>query len=300
MSLVHQVLKDIDQRKDPQSIEVPLALQMPAERKADNHKFALISAGIALVIGLTAWLYWQQEEDAKPAVAESKPQTVSASRPEQAVPDVTSDKKEDAATNFPESEIAERQVKPLESQPEAIAGVIERPVVEEGSHLQISRRDQSHQQLYVDILADMKARQWQSALDNAEKLRAEPGLSVELKEKLLHNQLRIYLEQKRFEDFLGFYQQNQHQTSVAWLSTAAPGLHMIGSYQPAISSYQKLIAEQPAVSNWPIAMALALEQSQQHQAAEKTLQRLLRQYSLEPQQRVWVEQKLASLSSGSR
>jgi tetratricopeptide (TPR) repeat protein len=241
------------------------------------------------------------------------------------------EKKDDASSagledNFPESQVATPIVKTIEEPgviataasntytatsntsnatsntsdvtAQATAQQPQRAVIE-GSHLEIHRRDQLHRERYMKTMKAMRAGNWRQAMLENEALLAAEGLTPELHKKALGNKLRIYLEQKRFAEFLEFYRQKNTQPEIQrseiWLTTVAPGLHIVGAYEEAIDSYRLLSKLQPQVSNWPIAMALALEENQQADQARRVLSDLLQQYSLPTSQRQWVEQKLASL-----
>lgn len=180
-------------------------------------------------------------------------------------------------------------------------------------HLKIERRNEQYQQRYMDSLVDMREKNWTQAAKKTEQLlqqlqqfhqphqhqqarqQQQADLNEELYIKVLKNRLRIYLEERQFAEFQRFYQQHKHITDDDWLSTAAPGLHMVKAYDDAINSYRLLINQQPHVVNWPIALSLALEQNQQTDKAIKVLELLLNRYKLSQQQSNWIEQKIARL-----
>ena len=353
MSLVHDVLKEIDQR-DGQSPPVPQAFLLTEESSSPVGWFIGTAALLTLVVAATAW--WYFSDNAMEAAAVTDPQLVEENtavvRPAFATDAARTDtanttgnttgkpaeKKDDASSagledNFPESQVATPIVKTIE-EPSVVATAVsntsdaasntytatsntsnatsntsdataqaaaqkpQRAVIE-GSHLEINRRDQLHRERYMKTMKAMRAGNWQQAMLENEALLAAEGLTPELHKKALGNKLRIYLEQKRFAEFLEFYRQKNTQPEIQrseiWLTTVAPGLHIVGAYDEAIDSYRLLSKLQPQVSNWPIAMALALEENQQADQARRVLSDLLQQYSLPTPQRQWVEQKLASL-----
>lgn len=353
MSLVHDVLKEIDQR-DGQSPPVPQAFLLTEESSSPVGWFIGMAALLALVVAVTAW--WYFSDNAMEAAAVTDPQLVEENTvvvsPAFATDAVRTDtasttgnttgkpaeKKDDIRSggleeNFPESQITTPIVKTIE-EPGVIATAVsntsdaasntytatsntsnatnntsdvtaqataqqpQRAVIE-GSHLEIHRRDQLHRERYMKTMKAMRAGNWRQAMLENEALLAAEGLTPELHNKALGNKLRIYLEQKRFAEFLEFYRQKNTQPEIQrseiWLTTVAPGLHIVGAYEEAIDSYRLLSKLQPQVSNWPIAMALALEENQQVDQARRVLSDLLQQYSLPTSQRQWVEQKLASL-----
>jgi len=353
MSLVHDVLKEIDQR-DGQSPPVPQAFLLTEESSSPLGWFTGGAALLAVVVAVTAWWYFSDnpmeaaavtgaqlvEKNTavvSPAFATDTTRTDAESRPGNTT-GKPAEKKGDTSGagvegNFPEIQIATPIVKTIE-EPSVVATVVSRTSTAtsnsataasntydavsntsdvtaqavaqqpqraaiEGSHLEIHRRDQLHRERYIKTMKAMRAGNWQQAMFDNETLLAAEGLTSELHKKALGNKLRIYLEQKRFAEFLEFYRQKNTQPEIQrseiWLTTVAPGLHMVGAYEEAINSYRLLSKLQPQVSNWPIAMALALEENQQADQARRVLSDLLQQYSLPTSQRQWVEQKLASL-----
>jgi len=346
MSLVHDVLKEIDQR-DGQSPPVPQAFLLPEESSSPVGWFIGTAALLALVVAVTAWWYFSDNAMEAAAVTDTQPVkentavvspafVTDAARTDTAsttgnTTGKSAEKKDDTRIggleeNFPESQVATPIVKTIE-EPGVIATAVsntstatintstatnstsnvtaeaaaqqpQRAVIE-GSHLEIHRRDQLHRERYMKTMKAMRAGNWQQAMFENEALLAAEGLTPELHKKALSNKLRIYLEQKRFAEFLEFYRQKHTQPEIQrseiWLTTVAPGLHIVGAYKEAIDSYRLLSKLQPQVSNWPIAMALALEENQQADQARRVLSDLLQQYSLPTPQRQWVEQKLASL-----
>ena len=357
MSLVHDVLKEIDQR-DGQSPPVPQAFLLTEESSSPLGWFIGMAALLAVVVAVTAWWYFSDsvmnttavtdtqlvEENTavvSPAFVTDTKRTDTGNMTEKSAKSSIGksvEKKEDTSSagledNFPETQIATPIVQTIE-EPSVVATAVSRTSTAtsnsataasntsdavsntsnvtvqavaqqpqraaiEGSHLEIHRRDQLHRERYIKTMKAMRAGNWQQAMFDNETLLAAEGLTSELHKKALGNKLRIYLEQKRFAEFLEFYRQKNTQPEIQrseiWLTTVAPGLHMVGAYEEAINSYRLLSKLQPQVSNWPIAMALALEENQQADQARRVLSDLLQQYSLPTSQRQWVEQKLASL-----
>ena len=323
MSLVHQVLRNIDDRGDQDIVIVPEALKL--EEKSPLNWTLISIAGVLVLIALIAVWLWQsqarfnssnEENLYSGAAAKTENKTVIAEVQSELIEPVTPDIQSAVKTEsvetlelspadsmaFEESQVTPAAVKVVE-EPVAESNVsesdqakqIQRPAAEEGSHLLISQRDQQSHQQYSYMLTLMRQKQWAQAGDIAEKLLQSDGLDPSLKQKLLHNKLRILLEEKQFDQFLSFYNQHQGTDSIAWLSTAAPGLHMMAAYPQAAASYQRLIDKQPSVVNWPIALALVLEQQGQQQQAETLFNQILTGYSLQPGQRRWVENKLEGL-----
>ena len=320
MSLVHQVLRNIDDREDQDIVIVPEALQLEKKSSANWWLVSLVVVSV-LIMALAFW-FWRGETVLNPPKAESGSVVTATAEVKDTVeaavasvepetPLVTDNKlplktettdalqgSQTGSVEFNESQVTPAAVKVVEepvvaSKQRAIP--IKRPAAREGSHLLISQRDQQSHQQYTYMLTLMRQKQWTKAGGIAEDLLQSDGLDPSLRQKLLHNKLRILLEEKQFDQFLSFYNQHQGTDSIGWLSTAAPGLHMMAAYPEAAASYQRLIDKQPTVVNWPIALALVLEQQGQQQQAQNLFSDILASYSLQDGQRRWVENKLEGL-----
>lgn len=123
----------------------------------------------------------------------------------------------------------------------------------------------------------------------------EQALAIEPRIAYLALKLRLFLEQKNADGFIQFYRQHNGTDSGEWLTVAAPGLHMLGFYQEAAAAYERLIHQQPSVVSWPMAMSLALTDAGERERAKLVLAWLPERYSLNPAQRQWVVQKAEAL-----
>ena len=363
MSLVHQVLKDIDRREQLEPV-VPQAFVLPQEntRRAFFSPWLMIPVFL-IVGGIAGYVINQKSPADSPKIVKLKYQTVPEIQPEvnfsfvenvanssqtemnfvsevarltetseksTPVEEATSTvktalvKTTDSQTNtaIPAASVGESLsvttiapplVKVVESKAAPIAEAkvekTDEPKVveaveaaskkenpdENASHFEIHRDDQKLRTQYLSVKNAMRYSQWQKAEALNAELLAQKKLPDDIKNKSLSNQLRIYLEQQKFDQFIDFYQQHPQQKNQAWFATLAPGLHMAGAYKDAISSYQQLIKLQPQKADWPVAMASAFEQNQQPEQAMAVLSDVLDRYVLSPSQRQWLEQKRADL-----
>lgn len=290
MSLVHQVLKDIDQRSG-QSPDIPPALRYPQQKSVPVVGW-LVALLLVLIILSAAWYFW-------PTAAEK---TAPAEIPGQEMirPDVL---KQPATPQpqqvrpFSETRVAPPLVKTLK-EPPASAGQTTTDVEQQAAlvvepQLTIHRPNQQLQQDYLQVIRAMRAADWSLAEQYNNALLTNDKLTSGLRQKALTNKARIFLEQKRYDEFKQFYSSQRDNHNEQWLATVAPGLHIVGAYNEAVDSYRRLSQLQPGVANWPIAMAVALEQNQQRDPARQVLENVLQQYSLSGTQQRWIEQKLA-------
>ena len=290
MSLVHQVLKDIDQRSG-QSPDIPPALRYPQQKSVPVVGW-LVALLLVLIILSAAWYFW-------PTAAE-KTAPAALSGQEMIRPDVL---KQPATPQpqqvrpFSETRVAPPLVKTLK-EPPASAGKTTTDVEQQAAlvvepQLTIHRPNQQLQQDYLQIIRAMRAADWSLAEQYNNALLTNDKLTSGLRQKALTNKARIFLEQKRHDEFKQFYSSQRDNHNEQWLATVAPGLHIVGAYNEAVDSYRLLSQLQPGVANWPIAMAVALEQNQQRDPARQVLENVLQQYSLSGTQQRWIEQKLA-------
>lgn len=336
MSLVHQVLKDIDQRNQPENNRVPSYLQLPATAKA-SVPIWLISV-FALAFSGAVAIYWYISFYQQPALEKNAAsQLIDLDGNQNSVEDVfqreqtelsePADTSRNSVQHYEETEISLHEIKALSDErsgqvitstkknsasrtvsqasqadiPKANAPKGDTPVIrsessiQEGSHIEINRRDQKFQQDYVALLNLMQGGQWSDALVKVNTLLTVPLLNSGYRENLVSSKLRILLEMKDFSAFHHFFDSHRHIESLQWLSIAAPGLHMMEDYDTAIVLYDKLMKLQPKVVNWPIAMSLALESSGKNNYAATVLNNMSENYYLDPRQKSWVQQKLLSL-----
>ncbi|UTW47613.1 lipopolysaccharide assembly protein LapB [Bacterioplanoides sp. SCSIO 12839] len=363
MSLVHQVLKDIDRREQLEPV-VPQAFVLPQEntRRAFFSPWLMIPAFL-IVGGIAGYVINQKSPADSPTIVKLQYQTVPEIQPEvnfsfvenvanssqtemnsvseiisvaetseksPQLEEVTSTAKTalvkttDSQTSEPiaaasvgeslsVTTIAPPIVKAVEPKEAPIAEAKARETIKpkvvtatestiekdksdpNSSHFEIHRDDQKLRTQYLSVKNAMRYGQWQKAEALNAEILAQKKLPDDIKNKSLSNQLRIYLEQQKFDQFINFYQQHPQQKNQAWFATLAPGLHMAGAYKDAISSYQQLIKLQPQKADWPVAMASAFEQNQQPEQAMAVLSDVLDRYVLSPSQRQWLEQKRADL-----
>lgn len=336
MSLVHQVLKDIDQREQPEPV-VPQAFVLPQENTHRSYFSPwLIIPAFVLVSGVAGYFIAQENAADSPTSVKLKYQSIPEIQPEvnfsfveniehssQALeaistasaveslpittiepPLVKAAEEKVVQEKVVQEKVAQEKVaqepKPEKSvEPKTVKAIA--PTIKQdnsdsnSSHFEIHRDDQKIRTQYLNVKNAMRYGQWQKAEALNAELLAHKKLPDDIKNKSLSNQLRIYLEQKKFDHFFRLYQQNSENRDESWLTTLAPGLHIAGAYQDAINSYQQLIKLQPQKADWPVALASAFEQNQQPDQAMAVLSEVLDRYVLSPSQRQWLEQKRTDL-----
>lgn len=311
MSLLHQVLQDIDKRDAvqpalPSSLqldyETPAAACFPAQFRFRRYQ----SVSWLLLILIPVFFYLsvpQTENIPEKAVTEvAAPAAIqSADIPADSI---TENTQPVPAENLTAVVAANDEIKPLtlntlpeEAQPLPAAltdaGKAENEKTEvhsSTSTASVVRTDQEAQQHYLQALDDLAVQQFSMALEHINQALALAG-----REDYLAIKLRIFLEQKEREQFLQFYAQHASVLHAYWLAVAAPGLHLFGRYDDAVRVYQQLILAQPDVVNWPLALAQALHSAGRNQQARSVLESLSQQNRLNAEQKRWVEKKLKSL-----
>lgn len=290
MSLVHQVLKEIDQRSG-QTPDIPPALRYPQQESVSVVGWSLALL-LLLIILSAAWYFW-------PAAPEKTAPPVPPGQVDVTKPGVLKQPSvvPQQVRPFSETRVAPPLVKTLK-EPPASAGKTTAAAEQQAAlvvepQLTIHRPNQQLQQDYLQIIRAMRAADWSLAEQYNNALLTNDKLTSGLQQKALTNKARIFLEQKRYDEFKQFYSSQRDNHNEQWLATVAPGLHIVGAYNEAVDSYRRLSQLQPGVANWPIAMAVALEQNQQRDPARQVLENVLQKYSLSGAQQRWIEQKLA-------
>jgi tetratricopeptide (TPR) repeat protein len=317
MSLLHQVLQDIDKRDAVQPVlppslqldhETPAAAYFPAQLRFRRYQpvFWLLLILIPVFFYLSERL---TENGPEKVITEAAvPAAIqSADIPENAdIPaDSNTENTQPAAaeeitaviTSNNEIRAGAQNTFAEETQPQpSVLTTAEKPVKEKAeptasaSAASVVRSDQEAQQHYLQALDDLASQQFSMALEHINQ-----ALVLAEREDYLAIKLRIYLEQKEREQFLQFYAQHASVLHSYWLAVAAPGLHLFGRYDDAVRVYQQLILAQPDVVNWPLALAQALHSAGRNQQARSVLESLYEQNRLTPDQQRWVEQRLKSL-----
>lgn len=284
MSLIHQVLRDIDQRQTTTQA-IPAALTVPESYFYD--KKGMIWLLVAVLVGLLIWFGLGNEKH-EPVQAADMPELRQPSIEITALHEpqpLTDD-----ATHTHDSAVP--SVTRASSPPEAtVLTVMTKTPSTELSDVVVVRHQQPAREHYLRALNEAQQGQWVEALQAVEQ-----ALAHESANEYLTLKLRIFLEQKNTEGFLTWYQQHQRLQNSDWWSVAAPGLHMHGYYDEAIRLYQRLQREQPTVVNWPLAQVLALKQAQRVAESEPVLRTLLQRYALTDAQQRWVQQQLQELT----
>ncbi len=136
-------------------------------------------------------------------------------------------------------------------------------------------------QWYQQALIAVRQQRWEDAQQAiTQALRTDP------RDEYAALQLRVYLQQQRSDDFLRYYRQERQRQAPAWLSVAAPGLHLLGFYADAAVAYRQLLAQQNR-PQWALALAAALWDDGQRIQAQAVLQSI-QPARLSAEQQAWV------------
>lgn len=310
MSLLHQVLQDIDQRQPaPAALPDAFLVSNPAPRRLIWWLVPLLLVLVAVVI----WFIWPMPETAQatPAIAEpsasvSKPSpagqtetsipvvaaatTPAATSPTTARATTPATKPATVVVTPAAAVTTQNSVSPTPSVRASEAVRIKQEQASETPSLAISRVGDPARDDYLAALDALKNNQTGTALAAINR-----ALLLQEKPSYLSLKLRILLEQKNSKDFLDFYNQHAQEESVSWLAVAAPGLHMLGYPQLAVGPYQQLIVLQPGVVNWPLALSAAWEEQNKPVPARAVLQNVLQHYRLSAEQQQWVQRRIEVL-----
>ena len=105
-------------------------------------------------------------------------------------------------------------------------------------------------------------------------------------------QARIYLEQSMRREFMQLHRQHAATRAGVWLSTVAPGLHVFGEFAAAAEEYARLMVLEPNNSQWGLARIQAHIDAGQMTQARNQLTLVNDRYTLTPDQQVWVNYQL--------
>lgn len=306
MSLLHQVLQDIDRREPVTAL--PGALSAPAEQ---SRRFPVLTVVVTLVVVAVFVAFVLTQRSGLPQGA-VEPALVSSAATA-AVPQVAENKLAENKVVIPAAAqtlvAAQRQSEAeVSAAPEQLPQVVaeERiaaPVAavkaltaDRAEHSEavpaarVIRRHSDAQQKYLSALTALQNGQADQAL-----LAVEQALALNSAPDYRTLKLRILLEQSDRQAFVDYYRAQRSDNDEHWLAVAAPGLHMLGYAADAVVPYQQLIVLQPGVVNWPLALAAAWEAQGKPLPARSVLENTLMHYSLTPEQRRWVTGKIQQL-----
>ena len=105
---------------------------------------------------------------------------------------------------------------------------------------------------------------------------------------------RIILKQKDGIGFVNFIQQQAGNTSLNWFQLVAPGLQLLSYYELSNQYYLQLIKQQPKNIQWPLAMAINYSKLDQKNRTYAIYQSLLESTLLSVKQRVWINSQINS------
>lgn len=303
MSLLHQVLRDIDQR-EPQAPLIPLLFKHSASapRGGADRVFAFFA--VLTLLAAVFWFAWHATQHPAEASVVSAPAVITGQKTEISPPAAeTVQQTVPASSGLPVATVVKNVTEKTETladipvaqpaltvphQPEPVAGTHQvKPFVTTAA---VVRRTDESRTAYRAALTALQKKDTAQALDNINAALASDG-----RDEYRTLKLRILLEQGDAAAFTRFYQQHDSISDAGWLAVAAPGLHMLGHPELAVVPYQNLIVRQPAVANWPLALASAWEAQGKPLPARSVLENTLTHYALTSAQRQWVQQKIQQL-----
>jgi len=319
MSLLHQVLRDIDQRRGDAAAQLPPLLRETAAAPPATARSSwwLLLAALVPVLALI-WVAQPQRllPAAEPVSAPVMPPVLDPEVQEIAEPTTESTTESATATEPPALPVSQpvaaatttiaTNAEPVPTEPEpgsepalaVIPPAAPAPVTPEPAPA-VTVVAPAEPEPPLIIRTGAEARQWyQQALAAARQQRwdeanraIEQALRLDNQDDYAALQLRIWLQQQRRDDFIRYYQQEQRRTALSWLTVAAPGLHLLGFVPEAIGAYEQLLMQQPH-PQWSLALAAALRDNGEPQRARAILQRVPRA-QLNPAQQRWTEQILS-------
>jgi len=131
---------------------------------------------------------------------------------------------------------------------------------------------------------------WRTALAEADKAR-ELGGSIDYPAL----QARIYVENGMRDEFVALFEQYGSNTSMQWLTTVAPGLHMFSMYGEAADKYSVLMSQDPENVQWALAKVQALIDAGNIRTAINELKLMPENYTLTLPQQAWVDYQMDAL-----
>src|SRR5690606_4579813 len=323
MSLLHQVLRDIDQRRGDAAAQLPPLLRETAAAPPATARSSwwLLLAALVPVLALI-WVAQPQRllPAAEPVSAPVMPPVLDPEVQEIAEPTTESTTEPATATEPPALPVSQpvaaatttiaTNAEPVPAEPEpgsepalavippaAPATVTPEPAPAaalvapaEPQPPLIIRTGAEARQWYQQALAAARQQRWDEA-----NRTIEQALRLDNQDDYAALQLRIWLQQQRRDDFIRYYRQEQSRTALSWLAVAAPGLHLLGFVPEAIAAYEQLLQQQPQ-PQWSLALASALRDNGQPQRARAILQRIPTA-QLTPAQQRWIEQILSEPQS---
>src|SRR5690606_26383084 len=321
MSLLHQVLRDIDKRRGVAAAQRPTLLRETAAAPLATARSSWWLLLVALVPVL-ALIWVAQPQRLLPAVEPvSAPVMQPVLEPEvQEIAEPTTESTTESATATEPPALPVSQsvaaatttiatiAEPVPAEPEpgsepalAVIPPAAPATPEPAPAVTVVAPAEPEPPLIIRTGAE--ARQWyQQALAAARQQRwdeanrtIEQALRLDNQDDYAALQLRIWLQQQRRDDFIRYYQQEQRRTALSWLAVAAPGLHLLGFVPEAIAAYEQLLQQQPQ-PQWSLALASALRDNGQPQRARAILQRVPTA-QLTPAQQRWIEQILSEPQS---
>lgn len=333
MSLLHQVLQQIDDRGALQDPLQPVPATMVPVAAVARFSPVLLVLGAILLLALLLFAGWPkpvpvpETVPVAAAVVSAEPVDLSSESfdsPSEPVEEPPADAV-DLMVAVTETNAADRLVSPASAaaditpenavanqQETAQASVIAddvRPVVpannvEPDEYLNnvtpvpasapapamVIRTGAEARQWYQQALIAVRQQRWDDAQQAiTQALRTDP------RDEYAALQLRVYLQQQRGEDFLRYYRQERQRQAPAWLSVAAPGLHLLGFYADAAVAYRQLLAQQNR-PQWALALAAALWDDGQRIQAQAVLQSI-QPARLSAEQQAWVTHILSEPST---
>ena len=312
MSLLHQVLRDIDERRG-----LDAAQQQPAT--ATQHSWPVTRYGspwllmpVLLMCGALIFQMWPQREQlpVAPLVVADLPESVTLSNTFAAgttlpaenpmaddtvavIPSAADDALSAAPAmhESPATEVSDSAPVTVthtlnqEAAPMMAVTVMDEVRAEDvpdPAPALVIRRGAEARQWYQNALLAARNEYWREAGHAIEQ-----ALLLDSRDEYAALQLRIYLQQQETGNFIRYYRQESQRNTIGWLMVAAPGLHLLGFYDDAAGAYQRLLQQQNQ-PQWVLALAAALRDGGQLPQAQAVLQSLPLQ-RLSAEQQAWVK-----------
>ena len=325
MSLIHQVLQDLDERRDVQGSDVE-----GYANDGGNHRLVIWPAVLVSLLSAGMVVYFSDYLKATPAIIDTSvlpelpvapappvtqlvPETVTVI-PENKAPAVVLTREladfeshqVAASVHKSDAEVVAQAVAqaPLSSGSDQVSVPVAEaiaPVVQDRASVAVkapatrkavtpvqSSEVSVVRRLSPDDHYGKAIHRYRSGDWQAAIVALDDAISAEPRMEFITLKERIYLEQGMRDDFLALFDAHSAERDINWLSVVAPGLHMFGIYSAAVQQYGVLMTIQPKRAEWAIAQTQAQIDAGQIEAAKRNLRHLVAEYELTTDQRRWV------------
>jgi tetratricopeptide (TPR) repeat protein len=300
MSLVNEVLRQLDNRSSLPVNSMPLqALMVSNDKKSVNYFkiifFLLITILASIItvqlffdVPLTNLLFHQQTTEK--TVIKIAPQSEAIALPTIEI-EAISVTPSVLAKNLESKSI---ETKSSEASHAVIATIVE-VVAEDTQSLDSEATQLSDEIVQIQRIEVPGLKQYQLALKSYKKNESAMALhwvnlAIELEaiEKYQLLKARIYLQQKDGESFYNLVLQQANNHSLSWHRLVAPGLQIFSYHDLSNKYYTQLIKQQPQLVKWQLAMALNYSKLEEFDKTKALYQSLLQSSLLSTKQRQWL------------